>query len=215
MSFLQTLFAGDDSRGKKSDERAKPTNGAILPSAWSPKKTLPPPTRRRIIYVLLALTAAYFFVKNLPSDQGPVNAGRPMYGRPPPFWQSPRAPEQPLGGPVSLLPPADAPPRSQEPDEEEEHYFNGKIRFYKLAATLHAAMSTSSSDNVLFAASSLQSAANLIPLACAMGAQKRNHVHFVLMGRNDLDLEEVKGVNGVDKECKISWHGMSGRPFLI
>jgi hypothetical protein len=61
--------------------------------------------------------------------------------------------------------------------------------------------------NVLFAASSLKSAAVLIPLACDMAKYIKNHVHLAIMGRNDLSIEEILEINGVDKvQCNIFWH---------
>ena len=212
MSFLGGLFIGDDSRGKKSDDRKKPTNGAVLPTAWSAKKSARPgpPLRRRIVYVLLALIAVYFFVKNIPSDLGPSPGRRPNYKKPEPPPQTPVQSEKPTRG---RQPPPEAPSRSGESTEEDEHYFNGRIKFYKLAASLHAAASASgAAEDVLFAASSLSSASNIMPLACAMQSQKRNNVHFVFMGRNDIDLDEIKEVNGIDDNCDIAWHGKRTGP---
>ncbi|GAB7343295.1 hypothetical protein MBLNU457_1348t1 [Dothideomycetes sp. NU457] len=94
---------------------------------------------------------------------------------------------------------------------EEEHYYSGPIKFYKLAATLHAIAKTmghrSFNRNVLFAASSLKSAANLIPMACEMAQRNRNFAHLVLMGREALPLEDILEMNGVDTEkCKVFFH---------
>jgi len=94
---------------------------------------------------------------------------------------------------------------------EEEHYYSGPIKFYKLAATLHAIARTMGhrqfNRNVLFAASSLKSAANLIPMACEMAQRDRNHAHLVLMGREALPLEDILEMNGVDTEkCKVFFH---------
>ena len=94
---------------------------------------------------------------------------------------------------------------------EEEHYYSGPIKFYKLAATLHGIVRTMGhrqfNRNVLFAASSLKSAANLIPMACEMERRDRNHVHLVLMGREALSLDDVLEMNGVDTEkCKVYFH---------
>jgi hypothetical protein len=34
-------------------------------------------------------------------------------------------------------------------------------------------------------------------------------VHFALMGRDDISIEALKSVNGITKECKIAYHGMT------
>ena len=39
-----------------------------------------------------------------------------------------------------------------------------------------------------------------------MAIRERNHVHFALMGRDDLSMDILKSVNGVTKECKIIYH---------
>lgn len=61
--------------------------------------------------------------------------------------------------------------------------------------------------NVLFAASDLRSASELISIACEMANWDRNDVHFAVMGRDNLDLDGIQSVNGVDENCKVNWHG--------
>ena len=36
----------------------------------------------------------------------------------------------------------------------------------------------------------------------------RNDVHFALIGRDDIDMEILKSVNSIGKECKIMYHGI-------
>lgn len=64
------------------------------------------------------------------------------------------------------------------------------------------------SQNVLFASSSLKSAAALLPLACEMGRRGRNHVHYAVMSRNDMSIQELKTLHGIDDSCGVSFHGM-------
>jgi hypothetical protein len=40
-----------------------------------------------------------------------------------------------------------------------------------------------------------------------MAMQDRNYVHFALAGRDDIDMEVLKSVNGIGKDCKIMFHG--------
>lgn len=64
--------------------------------------------------------------------------------------------------------------------------------------------------NILFATSNLKSAAAIMPMACEMAAQKRNDVHFAFMGREELEIHEIKEINGInDDDCLVNWHGES------
>ena len=108
-------------------------------------------------------------------------------------------------------PPSKKPPRPSSPSAQEEHYHDGPIKFYKLASSLHAAAGLGgqkeSNKNVLFAASALKSVSELIPLACEMARWERNDVHFALMGRDELNIQEIQKLNGATKEdCNINWH---------
>ena len=60
----------------------------------------------------------------------------------------------------------------------------------------------------LFAAASLKSASILLPIACEMSIRGMNQVHFALLGRDDISMDILKSVNGITKECKITYHGM-------
>jgi hypothetical protein len=44
-----------------------------------------------------------------------------------------------------------------------------------------------------------------------MALKERNQVHFALMGRDDISMDILKAVNGVEDGCKINFHGMFGR----
>jgi hypothetical protein len=89
--------------------------------------------------------------------------------------------------------------------------YNGPVKFHNLAVSLHAISGTRGTmfhnKNVLFAAASLKSAAVLLPLACAMGTEFRSYVHFALMSRSDVEMKELKKINGIDDECEIIFHG--------
>ncbi|KAI9797395.1 MAG: hypothetical protein M1835_000728 [Candelina submexicana] len=107
------------------------------------------------------------------------------------------------------------PPRDEEDSSGgTKHYYNGPIKFYKLAISLHGIATTaghrSNNRNVLFAAANLQSASVLIPMACEMARWSRNYVHFIIMGRDDITVEDILGVNGAGAECDVYWH--DGRP---
>jgi hypothetical protein len=41
-----------------------------------------------------------------------------------------------------------------------------------------------------------------------MAIRERNHVHFSLMGRDDISMDILRSVNGITTDCKIIFHGM-------
>lgn len=207
MSLLGRIFADDEELGKKDDDR-KPGKIKLLPT-WSARKPTPAASwhrRRTVLYGLIACITLYIFFKNMPAPDHPPIA-QPTYIRPPRDRASTKnRPE--------LLPeiPLQKPPYPEKPSEAEKHYYDGPIRFYKLAASLHAIARLRGhmeiNKNVLFAASNLKSASELIPVACEMANWGRNDVHFALMGRDDLDIHEIKELNRVDEQCNIIWHGI-------
>jgi hypothetical protein len=110
--------------------------------------------------------------------------------------------------------PTPQPYKGKKPDrfrDATNYYYEGAIKFYALPSTINAASRMggyrNKNQNVLFAAASLRSVSALIPSACAMAKQANNHVHMVFMGRNELPVDEVLRVNGVDKRsCQIFFH---------
>jgi hypothetical protein len=96
--------------------------------------------------------------------------------------------------------------------DKKPHIFGGRIRFYRLAQSLRKSASLTNgydktNRNVLFAMSSLQSASTLLPMVCEMSKWSRNHVHAAFMGREDIPLDDLLEINGIDKEkCPATWH---------
>lgn len=166
----------------------------------APRKTL-----KRLGLLVLIATAAYLFIHNIPTDVGPRRSSRPSY-------------------PTTLAPPGLA-PKPQAPsaieivDEDEgkaglpSRDYNGPVRFLELAETLHAISGTHGGSalnkNVLYAASSLKSAGSLLPLACKMGRELRAYVHFALISRSEIPMDELRAINGIDTSCEIIFHGRS------
>ena len=94
---------------------------------------------------------------------------------------------------------------------DQDHYYAGPVRFYRLAKTLQAISRTlghrRDNRNVLFAAANLKSAANLLPMACEMARIDKNFVHFALLGRQDIPLDDVLEINGIDRaSCDLFFH---------
>lgn len=109
--------------------------------------------------------------------------------------------------------PTGPPPRLfyEVDDEHNRHYYDGPIKFYRLAASLRGISkiggSRSAKMNVLFAGSSLRSIANLVPMACEMANSDRNNVHLAILGRDSLAIGEMLSRNGVDSAtCPIYLH---------
>ena len=201
MPSLGRLFAGDEELGKKDDDH-RPAKDGLLPSTWPIRRAAPRARGRSVLYCLLACLVIYLFIHNIPTDLGPVTQ-RPHY----------RTPSQGGPGPAPLEALAAKFPRPEKQPSAEKDTYDGPVKFYKLATSLHAVARLIGhggvNKNVLFAASSLKSAAGIIPIACEMARRERNDVHFAFMGRDDLPMEEIKLVNGVADECKVNWHGMT------
>ena len=202
MSFLGRMFAGDEELGKKDDDH-RPMNGDTKSAAWSARKPAQAPRRwRRIIYACCIGLFVYLFIQNIPTDLGPNNlrGDSRVY----------QGPKDATKLPPPAEPPKRKPPPPISPSEAQEHYHDGPIKFYKLAASLHAVARLGgqhdSNKNVLFAASSLKSVSEIVPIACEMARWERNDVHLAVMGRDDMEIQEIKQLNGAEEDCNINWH---------
>lgn len=220
MPLPPRLFPGDVELGKRDDDH-KPGSKSQIGYAWQHRRIPQGISRRsmkRIALGFLVLVALYYFVKNIPTDLKNPRI-RPSYGHQG-DTNAPYPPSSHGHGSTKNL-------GSKPAAEAPRHDFNGPIKFYDLASTLHAVTRTGGSDLInknvvraanhwtgcllilqLFSAASLKSAAILLPIACEMAARGRNYVHFALMGRDDISMDILKSVNGITKECNILFHGM-------
>ena len=162
------------------------------------------------------------FVQNVPTNLGPIEdrldeelqrLHRPFR----PDHSTTEATSIAAAAPVPTEEPEGAPPRewSAEIAQKEKQYYDGPIRFYNLGDSLHSIVHTmgtrQANHNILFVASSLQSAANLIPMACDMAGRERNYAHLALFGRSTLSMDDILEANGVNKEeCKVYFHDARG-----
>lgn len=190
---------------KKDDDLYKGGKKRTSSIGWkSAPRVAPRKTFKRLGLLVLIAAAAYLFIHNIPTDVGPRHSARPSY----PIAKAPSE--------AAPAPKPQAPSAIDTVDEDEgdagppSRDYDGPIRFMELAETLHAISGTHGSStlnkNVLFAASSLRSAGSLLPLACKMGRELRAYVHFALLSRNDIKLEELRAVNGIGKSCEIIFH---------
>ena len=197
--------SGDEELGKKFDDH-RPSDGGGRTSASLPWRAPIRFRKGRIIFAVFICLALYSFFKYLPADFKPT-AG-------------PRTPARGQSAAGLATAPTGKPPRDHmQQDEAGKHYFNGPIKFYKLAYSLQSIVHTKgfypSNQNVVFAASSLKSASVMIPMACEMARWRRNNVHIVLLGRDDVSIHGIKEVNAVTADCDVYWHGTASFARLI
>ncbi|KAF2129402.1 hypothetical protein P153DRAFT_423003 [Dothidotthia symphoricarpi CBS 119687] len=187
----KTMLPTDEELGKKDDDhRYKP---ARHPSS----STSSPPfrwRRRRVYLVVLGFLALSLVLHIFRSPRPPP----PKYAET--AFESDREPTGP-------------PPGTRiSRDGVIPHTYDGQIRFFRLAKSLRATTSLtngyqSTNRNVVFAISSLKSAGNLLPMICDMTTWNRNWVHAVFVGREDIPLDTLLEINGVDKtKCPAFWH---------
>lgn len=196
----------DEEMGKKDDDRKfSPRNGPKWHAGRGPSRR----SLKRIAVVVTVAIFVYVFIHNIPTDVGPRRTGRPVYL---PADSPGSAIDHHSDSPSTKQIPQTEPLTESSPksDSPTERTYSGPPRFLELSASLHSISSTkggsSMNKNVLFAASSLQSAAMLLPVACQMGGKMRNYVHFALISRSDIKIEDLKKINGIDESCSIIFH---------
>ncbi|KAI1210924.1 uncharacterized protein F4807DRAFT_459153 [Annulohypoxylon truncatum] len=200
---MRGFFLSDEELGKKDDDHKPFKNGGGLRQPnWNPARVPPRRSLKRIALVLVVASIVYLFIKNIPVLGPNAQMRRPSYTYPDFSTTLPRHPASDRS--------QAAPPKPQALATTPERIFNGPVRFLELAPTLHGISGTRGNmvinRNVLFAASSLRSAATLLPIACQMGSDLKSYVHFALMSRSDIDIQELRKVNGIDDSCQIIFH---------
>jgi hypothetical protein len=209
--FKAYYFLSEEEMGKKDDDhipahigpRPRPNSGH-----WAPARGPSRRTAKKVLVWCLGVAVLYFLFRSLPSDFD-FQDYRPhlVYPEAPHEADSVSPPEPP---PAAVDKPS--PQSGRTAASSSEHKYNGPVKFHNLAASLHAISDTRGgmlqNKNVLFAASNLKSAAALLPLACQMGRDLRSYVHFALMSRSDIELQELREINGIDEDCEIIFHGM-------
>ncbi|KAJ5312452.1 hypothetical protein PENANT_c027G04164 [Penicillium antarcticum] len=196
----------DEEMGKKDDDHRPPGEARFLPLRHR-NVTRP----RRIFFALLGLFLFYEFFKHMPTDLAPAaDRYNPSIAK---LRQETLAQ---LTGSEQPHPAPNAEPESKPKVLEPEGkgvFYEGDVKFYKLAQSLPRKKypKDTASRVVLFAASSLRSVSDMLPLACRMAGQRQSYVHFILMGKEEVSIEGIKQVNGIrDNECPVLWH--DGRP---
>jgi hypothetical protein len=218
--MVTRMFAGDEELGKKDDDHKPGDMNSWNPATFFNGPMLRYRSRKRWIVGITLLFCIWAFFHYMPDDiLEPIDRSPNSYGG---GYISPKIPQRPqVPGPsygrhspirdAPKGPPPGDQKKKKAHDESLDHYYDGDIFFYKLPSSLHDISRTQGfrrmNHNILFAASSLKSASVLIPLACEMTKSENNYVHVAFLGRNDLTIDEILEVNGVDrKECKAYWH---------
>lgn len=205
MRRTMALISADEELGKRDDDY-KYSKKVPPVASWQHRQAPMRRSIKRIVIGLGILVLAYVFIKNMPTDVQQRRGLRPQYGG---------IPKADTAGQGGILDDSAKPQRSSQHSAstlEKVQEYDGPIRFYELAATLQASSDKTNgaskfNNNLLFAAASAKSAANLIPFACEMASAKRNTVHFAMLGKDDISMEMLKNVNSVDKDCEITFHG--------
>ncbi len=198
MSLQRRYLAVDEELGKKDDDHREGRRSAMS-SPTTTSFTWRGPRRKRILLAVLIFCIVYVFFKNLPQDAAPAT-----------YRQGLRFPSAGSGGQAQSAP--KGPPPRSDSSVDEQHYFEGPIKYYHLAASFGARLGpVHDNRNVLFVVSNLRSASRILPLACDMSKQNKNRVHLMLTGRDDIAIEHIQKINGVtEADCSLKWH--DGRP---
>ncbi|KAI8624562.1 hypothetical protein F5Y19DRAFT_490941 [Xylariaceae sp. FL1651] len=212
---MRSLFMSDEELGKKDDDHKTVKNvGQRRSPSWQAARVPPRRSLKRFGLVFVVAAFVYLFVTNIPVLGPNDRMRRPAY--PPSTFPDGLLKKPPPGPPP--FPPLEQSPHPPDPFVHSqpstvnvvERNFNGPLRFLELPASLLAISETRGGQlvnrNVLFAASSLRSAATLLPMACQMGTELKSYVHFALLGRSGISLEQLWEINGIDRSCAIIFH---------
>jgi hypothetical protein len=194
----KAMLPGDEELGKKDDDHrfvpARRTGWSIWNHTFRWR-------RRRILLAVAGLGLMYLLLSSYGGGSATDLMGNPIV---PDYVNDHTSddPGEPTGPPAGLRAARGTTP----------HTFDGQIRFYHLARTLRKAVHETNgydktNQNVLFGMASLQSASTLLPMICDMSKWSRNHVHVAFFGRDDMPIETLLEINGVDLEkCPATWH---------
>ncbi|KAI1059354.1 hypothetical protein LB507_003749 [Fusarium sp. FIESC RH6] len=178
------FWAGDEEMANKKDDDLGAPGHHYQPRPGTHWQSTPRAPRRssigRLIAYLAFILVLFFFGYNLLSSS------------------SSRSTDRSSDRPVQL-------------GHKQGHvYYKGPLKFPELADTLRSIQGTAGSyernKNILFTASSINSANTLLPMACKMASQEKHYVHFALMGRDEISIKELLQINGIDESCKLYVH---------
>jgi hypothetical protein len=234
-SLFTTSAPTDDELGKKDDDHRAAAHPPPAPAFWPAGRSFTRVRRRRLVFFAASVFLIWFlFTHRLRDVLEPNNLvredeanGGNFHGQMESsnsFGFVGRKPSRPayVSADHGLDDDGDDgdddgavdPSRGKKPDRNKhatQHYYEGEMKFYQLPTSMRSAGRMdgwrAKNRNVLFAAASLQAVAVLMPMACEMAKRRSNHVHMAFMGRNDLSVDEMRQVNGIDREgCQVAFH---------
>lgn len=188
---------------KDDDLYVKGARGSTGWRARGSPRIPPRKTFKRLGLICLLAAAVYLFVHNIPTDLGPQDKRHPFYA-----YGGAKKPSPPIP-PISPIPNEIY---EQQPPALTTRDYDGPLRFLNLAESLHAISETKGSSqnnrNILYMASTIQSANKLLPIACQMGRELRSYVHFALVSRDEVTVNQLRDINGIGGDCDVIFHGM-------
>lgn len=201
--------------GPTDEELAKKDDDVLLPRSsrpWQPINSPRRPSRLRYVAYAAVVVALIFLVRAFTISSEDIV--RPYTSTERYF---PDYPDRLDGFRKAILEPpkgqTEQEPGTKSLPKEEPHHavkYNGPVKFPVLGGSLRTIGPTggaySKNRNVLFAAASLKSVANLLPLACDMAFERENFVHFAFMSKAEIPLKDLLEINGVGKHCSIIVH---------
>ncbi|KAM3564308.1 hypothetical protein ARSEF4850_001923 [Beauveria asiatica] len=208
--FSRNVWIHEKDLAKRDDDLKLPRHNG---HNWQATRT---PRRRTLLryafYVLLVISLVVIFRHIVYSSEEDIVRPYSQYRHNGPATKSP--PTQltaPKANPGTLPIDTKHTDHSLEAHAGDEirknaRHYKGVIKFHALAQNLLQLSSAPPGpgiDSVLFAASSLQSAANVLPMACERAASQKDRILFALFGDSDIDLQELLKVNGIDHACEI------------
>lgn len=215
---MSRLWAKDAELAKKDDDlhRQQGHKQAQWQASRLPRRRM---FARVIAYALITFLIIYSFVRFFSAPDATPGSRQPSAGRYTPDDVYDILPNR------APRPKPAAPGKDKGDKEEGALTYSGPVKFPELATSLYGISSMGGKQqknrNVLFAAASLKSTSAMLPMACQMGREGQNFVHFAFMGRSTIPLQELARINGIDEDCKIILHGTvdesleAWKPWLI
>lgn len=206
---MSRLWANDEELAKKDDDLNAPRHGRNgsnhipLHGQWQSAVRTPRRSSVTRLVLILGIVSLLIFAFSrrfgAPSTQG---LGDRILEK---------AASSPSSGSLEDLAQSLPAGTNEYPTVDHKKTATGPVKLGNLGRSLQSIAATQGKQqrnrNVLFAAASLQSAATLLPIACQMAYEKKNYVHFALMGRSDISMQQLLKVNGIDEECPLIIHG--------
>ncbi|KAJ4165004.1 hypothetical protein LMH87_006654 [Akanthomyces muscarius] len=207
--FSQNVWVPDENLAKKDDDLKLPHHTG---NNWQAARK---PRRRTLIrcavYALVVVCFVLFLRRITYSPEEDIVRPYSQYRHNDPASKG--VPTQLTAPKATTKPSVDTKPADHSLEEpaagksaDDARHYKGTLKFRALSASLRQLSSArlgTGANTVMFAASNVQSAATVLPMACQRAASQNDRIYFVLFGDSDIELEKLLKINGIDKSCKI------------